>query len=288
VGKIVAGVSVQGLLWLDRSKIAAELDGVGNTISRFVYAKNDTTPDLILKNGVTYLVVKDHLGGPRLVVDAATGQVAQRMDYDAWGRVILDTNPGFQPFGFAGGQYDAATGLVRFGARDYDPAVGRWTTRDPILFSGGDTNLYGYVVSDPINFTDRGGLTTFECRVELMSGARDPKDWKKLDPELYHTYLCVVDDEHGTVQCGGQGNEGSDLNPKKVFWNVPGVNDSRAFNRKTCKIVDRRQCFDDCVKDLIDMPRPDFNDLNIMGGMNCQGWVTNVVGFCKAGCGWFG
>ncbi len=44
-----------------------------------------------------------------------------RLDYDEFGRVLLDTNPGFQPFGFAGGHYDPDTQLVRFGARDYDP-----------------------------------------------------------------------------------------------------------------------------------------------------------------------
>jgi YD repeat-containing protein len=49
----------------------------------------------------------------RLVVNAETGQVVQRMDYDAFGRVLQDTNPGFQPFGFAGGRYDADTGTKR-------------------------------------------------------------------------------------------------------------------------------------------------------------------------------
>jgi len=52
------------------------------------------------------------------------------MDYDEWGRAVLDTNPGFQPFGFAGGLHDRDTGLVRFGARDYDPETGRWTAKD--------------------------------------------------------------------------------------------------------------------------------------------------------------
>jgi hypothetical protein len=47
---------------------------------------------------------------------------------------------------------------VRFGARDYDPETGRWTAKDPILFGGGDTNLYGYVLNDPVNFTDRSGF----------------------------------------------------------------------------------------------------------------------------------
>jgi RHS repeat-associated protein len=80
------------------------------------------------------------------------------MDYDEWGRVLLDTNPGFQPFGFAGGLYDRDTGLVRFGARDYDPETGRWTAKDPIGFDGGDSNLFGYVANDPVNWVDPLGL----------------------------------------------------------------------------------------------------------------------------------
>ena len=72
--------------------------------------------------------------------------------------MIEDTNPGFTPFGFAGGLYDAETGLVRFGAREYDAEIGRWLSKDPILFAGGDTNLYGYVMQDPVNWVDPSGL----------------------------------------------------------------------------------------------------------------------------------
>ena len=46
----------------------------------------------------------------------------------------------------------------------YDPALGRWTTRDPIGFGGGDVNLYGYVGGDPINLTDPGGQDIRVCR----------------------------------------------------------------------------------------------------------------------------
>ena len=47
---------------------------------------------------------------------------------------------------------------MRFGARDYDPGVGRWTAKDPIGFQGGDGNLYSYVAGDPVNRTDPSGL----------------------------------------------------------------------------------------------------------------------------------
>jgi RHS repeat-associated protein len=72
--------------------------------------------------------------------------------------VIYDSNPGFRPFGFAGGLYYAETKLVRFGARDYDSETGRWTSRDPSRFGGGLSNLYDYVNSNPLAFTDLEGL----------------------------------------------------------------------------------------------------------------------------------
>ncbi len=111
----------------------------------------------MLRDGKAYRLIGDHLGSVRMVIDADTGDVAQRMDYDAWGKITYDSNPGFQPFGYAGGIYDPDTGLTRFGARDYDAEVGRWTAKDPILFRGGDTNLYGYVLQDPVNYIDPTG-----------------------------------------------------------------------------------------------------------------------------------
>jgi RHS repeat-associated protein len=61
------------------------------------------------------------------------------------------------PFGFAGGLYDPDTGLVRFGARDYDAEVGRWTGKDPMGFKARDTNLLSYAGNDPVNRVDPGG-----------------------------------------------------------------------------------------------------------------------------------
>ncbi len=158
VDRLVNGTLVQGFLYEDRLRPIAELDGTGAVVSRFVFARGGSVPDYMLKGAVTYRIISDQLGSPRLVLDAATGQIAQRMDHDEFGRVTLDTNPGFQPFGFAGGLYDRQTGLVHFGAREYDPETGRWTIKDPIGFAGGDANLYAYVVNDPVNNVDPAGL----------------------------------------------------------------------------------------------------------------------------------
>ena len=90
-------------------------------------------------------------------MNAETGEVVQRLDYDSFGRVLCDTSPGFQPFGFQGGLYDPDTGLVEFGCRCYDAETGRWISKDPILLDGG-WNVYAFCTNDPINRTDPSGL----------------------------------------------------------------------------------------------------------------------------------
>jgi RHS repeat-associated protein len=161
VGKRVNGNLVQVFLYDGQLKPVAELDGNGNLVSRFIYARRDNAPDYMIRGGVTYRIVADQLDSPRLVIDALTGVVVQRMDYDAFGNVLTDTHPGFQPFGFAGGLYDRDTRLVRFGARDFDPETGRWTAKDPRGFDGLDTNLYAYALNDPLNARDSSGLWYF-------------------------------------------------------------------------------------------------------------------------------
>ncbi|MBK7351996.1 MAG: RHS repeat-associated core domain-containing protein [Gemmatimonadetes bacterium] len=110
----------------------------------------------------------NHLGSVELVVNASTGQVVSWRDYDEWGRVVADSNPDFQPFGFAGGLHDGGTGLVRFGVRDYDAEVGRWMAKDPIGFGAGVANLYEFVSDDPVNRLDPSGM--FEP-IGVLTGA---------------------------------------------------------------------------------------------------------------------
>jgi RHS repeat-associated protein len=157
VEKAIGGFPVKRWIYADQLRPIAELDGNGTVVSRFVYGTRMNVPEYVIKNGVTYRIFSDHLGSPRIVMNAATGEVVQRMDFQAFGESIQDSNPGWQPFGFAGGLYDPDTGLVRFGARDYDPRVGNWTAKDPTLFEGRSLNLYGYAVSDPVNLLDSEG-----------------------------------------------------------------------------------------------------------------------------------
>nr|WP_275265351.1 RHS repeat domain-containing protein [Allofranklinella schreckenbergeri] len=103
IGKRKDGQVQYRLIYLDDLRPLAELDAQGQLRSLFIYAGQGNAPTLMLREGKTWRLIADHLGSIRLVIDAETGQIGQRLDYDAWGRVTHDSQPGFQPFGFAGG-----------------------------------------------------------------------------------------------------------------------------------------------------------------------------------------
>ena len=156
IAKKVNGAVTEKYLWSDRITLLAVYDGADNLLQRFEYTDN-RLPYAMTAGGATYYLAYDQVGSLRLVVDSS-GNVVKQVDYDSFGNIISDSNEAFMvPFGFAGGLHDRDTGLVRFGYRDYMPEIGRWTAKDPILFEGGGTNLYGYVLNDPVNGVDPTG-----------------------------------------------------------------------------------------------------------------------------------
>jgi RHS repeat-associated protein len=171
VGKKRNGTLEKQWLYRDPLRIAAELDGAGSLISRFVYASGENVPDFVIRGTTTYRVFSDHLRSPRVGVNVANANdVPLRLEYATFG-AATGTGAGWMPHGFAGGMYDADTGLLRFGARDYDPQSGRWLSKDPIRFDSGGTNLFVYAENDPVNFVDLDGHNPFpsvEAFLETM------------------------------------------------------------------------------------------------------------------------
>ena len=159
------GAETQRLLWDGQLRPVAELTETGDIDTLYVYGTGINVPDYYERDGHTYRIITDHLGSPRMIVQTdspGAGRIVFRRDYDPWGEIEdneeITERDGEIPFGFAGGLYDEDTGLVRFGFRDYDPHIGRWTAKDPIGFGGGDTNWYAYVGNEPVGRVDPSGL----------------------------------------------------------------------------------------------------------------------------------
>jgi RHS repeat-associated protein len=178
---------------------AAEVDAAGNVLTRYVYARGELGPDLLERGGASYALLKDERGSIRYVVDVFSGVVAQALEYDPYGKVLQDSNPGFQPFGFAGGLYDPDTGLSHFGARDYDPSTGAFTRKDPSGFAAGE-NRYAYAAADPVNFIDPDGNFLIPVLVGAALGGAEGG------------YLGYVDEAVGQA-----------LDPDQQGWNCAGI-----------------------------------------------------------------
>ncbi len=165
VGKKLNGALQVGWLYDGALRPTPQVDAEGKLELRFAYGSLGHSPDVAVKFNTTdgtvagvYWFVHDQVGSVVAVVDTATGTAVERTKYGPWGerQPELET-PGFKhPFGFAGGLHDTDTKLVRFGAREYDPRIGRWLARDPIGLVGG-ANSYSYAASDPVNAFDASG-----------------------------------------------------------------------------------------------------------------------------------
>ena len=107
-----------------------------------------------------YYFHADGLGSITGLSDA-TGTMVQTYGYDAFGNVTVSGSGNIaQPFAFTGREYDTETQMYFYRARYYDPQAGRFVTRDPIGFEGGDFNLYGYVGNNTVNYVDSFGFYT--------------------------------------------------------------------------------------------------------------------------------
>jgi RHS repeat-associated protein len=107
-----------------------------------------------------HALLGDHLNTVRDVV-SPTGTLENHLVYNSYGELKSQTGGAYSPFHrFTGKPFDTAVGLQYNVNRWYDPATGRWTSEDPIGFSGGHANLYAYIGNSPMNGTDPFGYFT--------------------------------------------------------------------------------------------------------------------------------
>ncbi len=240
VQRLLDGVADRAWIWRSALQPAAQLSPGGAVTQRYVYT-NGTSPALIVTPGASYRLIKDHLGSVRRVVDTATGEVVQTLDYDAWGRVLVDSNPGFQPFGYAGGLYDGDTGLVRFGARDYDPETGTWLTPEPLGFAAGD-NFYAYAAGNPVAYNDPTGLAPSRAELTFLAELFGVGSTASMINERDASIEAVSHGDIGKAECHAAAAASASVGA------VVEIGASRAFHWKW-RARDRTNCAQERSKD---------------------------------------
>ncbi|HEX6467513.1 MAG TPA: DUF6531 domain-containing protein [Streptosporangiaceae bacterium] len=196
---------------------AYDADSAGHTTADYRYdplgdPQSEHTP------AGTFYDHHDWLGSITDLTNAA-GVDQYRSTYSAYGaadRAPLVGNPPANPFAYAGAPTDQTTGLDHMRARDYDPATGRFTSRDPIELRPGQpyTSSYAYAADAPTYLTDPSGEDTFGLCVGVS--------WSWLSPIGHSRQVCPlvlgIDDRTGDISVGGTFTKGRQANyPLSLF-----------------------------------------------------------------------
>ena len=143
--------------------VGSYYEQTGGVIRKYYYANGQR---VAMREGSStrYYLLTDHLGSTAITADSSGTRVAE-LRYKAWGenRYTYGTTP--TAYKFTGQRLDESTGLMYYGARYYDPALGRFVQADTIVPNPGnpqDLNRYSYVRNNPLRYIDPTGHETLD------------------------------------------------------------------------------------------------------------------------------
>jgi RHS repeat-associated protein len=178
------GALVETQYFHDSARAIEDQDSAGATLATYVYGNGLDEVLSMDRGGTTHYFHANALGSVAAVTDA-TGAVAERYAYDAYGFVTVTDGAGVPvaPYDsarprsaignrhlFTGRELDDEFGLYHYRARQYDPRAGRFLERDPLGFGAGQPNLYEYVKSNPLAYSDPFGLSSVGADPPLLGG----------------------------------------------------------------------------------------------------------------------
>ena len=156
----------------------ADFNSSGTLLTRYVSGPgmvNGAVVDELLartsSGGTTAWYLPDKLDSVRDIVSSA-GAVFDHVVYDSFGNITTETDAANgDRFKYAGMEYDSATGQYFDRARDFQSAIGRFTSMDPLSFAAGQLNLYLYVDDGPVNGVDTTGTQGSVLRGQQAAAA---------------------------------------------------------------------------------------------------------------------
>ena len=120
------------------------------------------------QGGRNYYFVRNHLGSNVALAsfnDAGEMTVEQRNSYSAFGLQMLSESDSvsvktaIQPYKYCGKEFERMNGFdaYDFGARFYDPEIGRFLSIDPLAEKSPNISPYAYCANNPVRYIDPDG-----------------------------------------------------------------------------------------------------------------------------------
>lgn len=160
--------TTSGVTTLYISKIYECTNG---SCGKYVFAGDNR---VALKRGTEVLYYhQDHLNSSSIITDAA-GTKVEEIYYYPFGGTRTDTGSISVNHKYTSQELDGETGLYYYGARYYNPQLGRFISADSIVTDATDPqdfNRYTYVLNNPLIYVDPSGNSW------LSEAFHDAEDW---------------------------------------------------------------------------------------------------------------
>jgi RHS repeat-associated protein len=162
LGRRVSTTTLEGTtrhVYDDNWQVIADINEDGSVVASYTWGDGIDNLLAVKIGSNSYYPLTDIQGTIWGYVDSQNNVVAC-WQYDAWGNVsdeeVSVPMLARLRYRFQGREWSAATGLINFRMRWYDPATGRWLSKDPIGLSGG-LNLYAFCGNNVLIVTDPQG-----------------------------------------------------------------------------------------------------------------------------------
>jgi RHS repeat-associated protein len=153
------------------------------TTTAYTHGPGIDEPLSLTRDGQTWYYHADGLGSITSISDSAQA-VVNRYAYDSFG-ALKSSETIRNAYAYTGREYDSETGLYYYRARYYDPEAGRFVSKDPIGFAGGDANQYVYSANDPVNWVDPWGNFQLPANPSNLPSGWIPENPSDPNPRTY-------------------------------------------------------------------------------------------------------
>ncbi len=137
--------------------IGSHYEKKDSTYTKYIFA-GGTRIAKVTTSGY-HILHSDHLGSSTVISDSS-GAIAESTEYNPFGTTRTHSGATLTNYKYTDQERDPETGLYNYGARYYDPMIGRFISPDSIVqapFNPQSLNRYSYCINNPLMYVDPSG-----------------------------------------------------------------------------------------------------------------------------------